>query len=272
MNRLFPTWTPALTATAFGAAILGAAAFATAAAAQAPAPPWTTRAAYARDLIDSAEPRWTDWERWSLGLARRFDGGSAAVELIRSRRFGLDDDAAAVDLYVDLAARTYVNARAQVAPDARVSAEQDYRLELYQGLGRGWEGSAGARLLVLDGEDVQVYGASIARYLPGWYLRGRADLNPSFDRTAILVSAAARRYLAPLDGFVELAAGTGEEVVEIAPGGDGAVADIRGSGFVALRAELFPRDRLGLAASLSNTAVDDLPTRVGVGITGIVRF
>ena len=257
---------------ALALAALAAAGLPVPTAAQAPSRPWTARVGYERDLIDSTAPQWTDWQRWSVGVMRGFEGGSVAVELMRSRRFGLDDDAAALDLYLDLASRTYVNARAQIAPDARVSAEGDYRVELYQGFGTGWEGSAGARLLSIGGRDVRVFGASLARYLPGWYLRARADLNPSFDHAALLASAAARRYLTGPEGFVELAAGTGEEVVEVAPGDDGADADIRGSRFVALRAELFPHQRFGLSAGLSYNGLDDLPSRVGVGLSGIARF
>lgn len=230
---------------------------------------WELRAGYERQVIDSELPHWTDWERWSAEARYHFDGGSVAVDGFQNRRFGIDDQGAALDAYLDFAERTYVHARAGFAPDARVLARQDHRLDVYHATPGGWEGSVGYRYLDVVTDDIHVLSASLARYLPGWYLRARGDLNPSFDENALFGSVSIRRFLASVDGYAQLSTGAGEEVVEVAAGPE---VDIRTSRFVSGRVKAFPWATVGLTVDLSLHDLEGLPRRTSVGAGIIVRW
>lgn len=230
---------------------------------------WRARASYERQVVDSELPRWSDWESWGLEARRSWETGNLALELLRSRRFGVVEAAAAADGYLNITPRTYVHARLQVAPDARVRAGQDHRLEVFHATPAGWEASGGYRFMVFSPDEVHVFNASLARYLPDWYLRIGASVNPSFEENATSAAAAARRFIPSLDGYVEIAAGAGEEVVEVDAG---PVVDIRSSRFASARTELFPWTPVGLAGQLSYHELGGLPSRLGLAATLIVRW
>lgn len=230
---------------------------------------WAARASYERQVIDSELPGWSDWESGWIEGRRFWERGNVALQLHRSRRFGVTDAAAAVDGYADIASRTYVHAHLQIAPGARVRAEQDHRITLSHAVHGGWEGSLGYRFMKLTPTDAHILQAAVGRYLPGWYLRLRGSLNPSFEENATFASAAARRFLPSLDGFVEVSAGAGQEVVEVAVG---PAVDIRGSRFASVRTELFPWSSVGVAGELSYHGLAELPTRVGIGASLIARW
>ena len=239
-----------------------------AAGAQSP-PPWRAWVGLDAYTFDTDLPQWEDWVSASVGIQRSTDWGALGVGAFRSRRFGLHDDGAAAEAYIETVDRGYAHVRAQVVPDAHALPSADLRLELFQGFGDGWEASAAARRLVVSGENIEVYGLGLARYLPGWYLRARLDVNPTFEETALSYSASARRYLAGIEGFLELAAGTGEEVAEVAAG---PVVDLRAGTSLTGRAELFPYRRAGLAAGITYATLEDLPTRYGGDIRLIFRW
>lgn len=257
---------PVLLGVALGVALPAAVAPAAPASGQAT---WVARASYERQVIDSGLPAWSDWESAVLQGRRIWRRGSLALQLHRSRRFDETDLAAAVDGYLDVTSSTYVHAHLQVAPDAHVRARQDHRLDLFHATPGGWEASAGYRFMDFSPEAVHIVQASLGRYLPGWYVRALASLNPSFEENATFISAAARHFLPSVDGFVEVSAGAGEEVIEVAVG---PAVDIRGSRFASARAELFPWPSVGMAAELSYHGLTDLPTRIGIGATVIARW
>ncbi len=247
------------------APVMGAAA----ASAAAQEPVWSATAEVAVETFDSQLPAWSDWVRWGAGLERRFDGGALLVEGFRSRRFGEWDAGAVGEAYVELGSRTYLHARGQVVPDALALPTSDVRLELFQGVGDGWEVSASGRRMAVRSEDIWVYGASTAKYLGSWYLRGRADVSSSTGGEALYVTGAARRYLTGVEGLVELSAGTGREVADVAAG---PVVDLRDGSSVALRLEAFPRHALGLGAGVSWATLDGVPDRIGGRLGLIYRW
>lgn len=230
---------------------------------------WQARATHERQVIDSDLPGWSDWTSWGMELRRFWSGGNLALDLVSTRRFGLTDQAAALDGYLHVTSRTYMRGYLSVAPDAQVMPDRDHRLEVFHATPGGWEGSVGYRLMSLSPKDIHIFHAAVARYLPGWYLRTRASVNPSFEEKAFFAGAAVRRFLPAVDGHVELAAGTGEEVVEVAVG---PTVDIRGSRFASIRTEAYPWGWVGAAGQLSYHSLTDLPARVGVGATIMVRW
>lgn len=230
---------------------------------------WRAWSGVGVQTFDSDDRVWEDWLVLSAGIQRQLRWGVLGVKAFRSERFSLCDEGAAVNVYVDTWDRAYAHVRAQVVPDARVLPSSDVRLELFQGLEGGWEVSLAARRMMIAGDPLHVVSGSLARYLPAWYLRGRIDVTPSSDETAVSVGGVARRSLSAIEGMIELAAGAGREVVDI---GAGPLVDIRRSIAVAARLELFPWPRLGFAAGASYAALDALPARSGGDLTVLVRW
>lgn len=232
-------------------------------------PPWRAWVGLEAYTFDTDLPQWEDWLTASAGIQRSSEWGALGVEVFRSRRFGLRDEGAAAEAYIQTLDRGYAHVRGQVVPDAVVLPSADLRLELFQGFGDGWEASAAARRLVVSGESIAIYGLGLARYLPAWYLRARFDVNPTFEETALYYSASVRRYLSRIEGFLELAGGTGEEVAEVAAG---PVVDLRAGTSLTARAELFPYRRAGVAAGITYATLEDLPTRYGGDVRLIIRW
>ncbi|MFK2877907.1 YaiO family outer membrane beta-barrel protein [Rhodanobacter hydrolyticus] len=110
------------------------------------------------------------WNDVDLSLRRYFSQGSLALELLRSNHFGTSNDAWALDGYVPLWSRAYANLRYQQGPSSGVLPEQEWRAEVFQGVGRGWELSASIDNLRFS-SDTQFYGVGIGRYWGDWYAR-----------------------------------------------------------------------------------------------------
>nr|WP_225562083.1 YaiO family outer membrane beta-barrel protein [Rhodanobacter sp. DHB23] len=117
------------------------------------------------------------WNDIDLSLRRYFSQGSLALELLRSDHFGINDNAWALDGYVPLWSRAYANLRYQQGPSSGVLPQQEWRAEVFQGVGRGWELSASVDHLRFSG-DTQFYGVGVGRYWGNWYARYKLQYVP----------------------------------------------------------------------------------------------
>lgn len=110
------------------------------------------------------------WNDIDLSLRHYFNQGSLALELLQSDHFGSTDHAWALDGYVPLWPRAYANLRYQQGPAAGILPRQEWRAEVFQGVGRGWELSASIDHLQFS-RNTQFYGIGIGRYWGNWYAR-----------------------------------------------------------------------------------------------------
>lgn len=142
-----------------------------------------------------------------LSLRRHWSRGSLAAELLRAYRFGLTGTAAAADAYAGLWPRAYANFRYQKKTDGSLFADESERIELYQGVGHGWEPAVSWDRLTFGDSDTDLYGLALGKYTGDWYLRGRLVHIPSSGTLNFRVLA--RDYYAgDGDDYVEIAAGT----------------------------------------------------------------
>lgn len=117
------------------------------------------------------------WNDIDLSLRRYFSQGSLALELLRSDHFGINDNAWALDGYVPLWSRAYANLRYQQGPSSGILPQQEWRAEVFQGVGRGWELSASIDHLRFS-SDTQFYGIGVGRYWGDWYARYKLQYVP----------------------------------------------------------------------------------------------
>ena len=149
------------------------------------------------------------WSDHGLSVRRYFEHGSLALETLGAHRFDRTDRAWALDGYVDLWPRAYANLRYQHAPDAALYPTRSMRAEVFQGVGEGWELSAGYDRLDFASR-TEIYGVGVGRYLGDWYLRARSIYIPGQDSRSVRHRVLARWYYAGnADDYVELNAGTG---------------------------------------------------------------
>lgn len=165
----------------------------------------------------SGSPQWffgarADWMNGNLSVKRQWEGVSAALGYTRISRYALVDEAAWTDVYANLWPRSYGNLLLQVSPDSRVSPRWDGALEVFQGVGSGWEAALRLRRMTFASSAVFLTTPAIAWYPGEWYLRVRLthvasaslDLSWAFQ---------ARRYLGNADTYVEATAGLGVDEV-----------------------------------------------------------
>jgi len=141
-------------------------------------------------------PDRSDWHYYSAAVRRYWKQGSLGFEYLGSKRFESDDYAFALDAYVDLWRRAYANLRYQYSPNAILYPDDSYRIEIFQGVGRGWELSGSYDHMDFGESNVDMYGAGLGKYTGNWYLRWRTLFVPSTARLGISHRALARYYYA----------------------------------------------------------------------------
>ncbi len=227
------------------------------------APRW--RAALTGGFESFASQR-TPWSAWDARIERRDGRGTLAAEAVLARRFSLTDGGGAVDAYRVLWSRAYGNVRVVVAPGARVIPRLDASAELYQGVGDGWELSAGYRRLSYAGGGVDVWALSAAKYAGDWYLRARGTLVPTAGTVGGALGLLVRRYLGTSDDLVDVSASAGKDVVTLGP----ALLEVRTTTEAALRVQRFVTARWGLSATATYAGEQGIPTRIGMTV-GLMR-
>ena len=228
--------------------------------------PWEMAVRYSFESFSSER---ADWHTYTAYVRRTFSRGSLAFESIRTRRFSMWDEAAALDGYLDLWPRAYGNLRLQVTSDADVLPRSDYAVEIFQGLGDGWEISGNYRHMDYPNDNVDIYGVSLGKYVGDWYLRGRTSF--LHERGSFISSHGffARRYLKTVDDFLEVGGGRGKELVTI---GAGPRIETHRTHFFTLRMQKFLSPRLGFTVAADYNDQEDLPVGRGFSFGIITRW
>lgn len=166
---------------------------------------WSVQAGLRRTRFSDSRADWNDRD---VVVRRYLPRGSVAVELLETRRYGRDDKAWAIDAYVDTWSRAYANLRYQHAPDEALFPGHAWRAELFQGIGQGWELSAGVDQLRFRSTTADIYSLGVGRYTGNFYLRARSRYSPDSD--SLGHTALVRYYHAGnAHDYLELSAGTG---------------------------------------------------------------
>ena len=132
------------------------------------------------------------------------------MEFLGARRFDINDNAWALDGYLNLWSRAYVNLRYQYGPQASLFPGRSWRTELFQGVGRGWELSASYDRLEFNSSNVDIYGLGIGKYVGNYYLRWRRLYVPGNGSHSVSDQLLVRYYYAgDGDNYVEFRGGSG---------------------------------------------------------------
>lgn len=218
--------------------------------------------------FESFTSSWAAWQAWTVRLERKDASGSIAVEGLDATRFGIWDQGGALDTYHLLWRRAYANLRLGLAPNAQVTPRLDLTAEVYQGLPGAWETSASYRRMSYVGTGVNLWGASLAKYVGNWYVIARVTAVPQAGKLGGGVSLLVRRYLQTADDYLDLSAGTGSEVVTLAA--DRVAVDR--SRFIAARLQRFVTARIGISLAATYNTQQGIPTRRGLALGAMYRW
>lgn len=231
--------------------------------------PWFAGLRHDREFIGSDLPQWTDWIQNQAVIVRDFTGGAIGGELFQVERFGLKDHGIALDMYKDLWRGSYGNLRLRATSDADVLPKLDVRLEVFQAAASGWEVSGSYWRMDFVENDVDIFGAGLAKYYRNWYFRGVTTMSTLAGGSAFSFSGMARRFLDPPREYLEISTGVGREVVVLGPG---PTVDVRNTRFLQGRIQRFFNSWWGLSAGLTYNRFEGAPERIGLSFGLITRF
>jgi YaiO family outer membrane protein len=195
-------------------------------------------------------PRWNDQ---TASLRHYTARGSLGFETLRAQRFGRHDYAWALDAYAGLWRGAYANLRYQHSATSRLFPANAGRAEVWQALGAGWEASLSDDVLGFDGR-VNIYGASLARYVGNFYVQLRHQNIVSAGSHSTGERLLARWYYeGDADNYLELSANSGRSDDPLSLVGGRARSG--GGGFAWVR-YFTPQWGGKLAATMSKSASD----------------
>lgn len=217
---------------------------------------------------------WTDWSPdraswgdYTVSLRRHFERGSLAAELIEADHFGASDNGWALDAYADVWPRAYVNLRYQQNPSGGILPDQAYRVELWQGMGKGWEPSVSYDRLEFGSTNVDMFGLGIGYYTGPFYLRWKHLYTLTDTSHGNSDRLLGRWYYAGNgDDYLELGAGFGVSTQDVV-GTPGATANRRNSSMsVAVVRYFTPHWGAKLGASYGDEYLGFVGRQVGVSL------
>lgn len=154
-------------------------------------------------------PARADWTDATVSIRRHFERGSLALEVLSAHRFSSSDQAWALDGYAGLWKRAYANVRYQQAPSASLFPGHSWRVEVFQGVGKGWELSASLDRLSFS-DDVDIYGIGLGKYVGNFYIRARHLYIPKDGGHSTSDRLQVRYYYkGDADNYFEVAGGWG---------------------------------------------------------------
>lgn len=214
---------------------------------------WAVGAGYVYDHFSDGRK---DWHEFTVQGKRINDWGSLILRYNHAIRFNSQDDQAEVEAFPSLWPSAYADVAMAVAPREQLYPIVRGAIDIYQGIGWGFEVSAGYRYLQFN-SGVNIVVISVGKYWGDWYFVGRAFLTPD-SATGLSQSyhVAARYYFLDGDLYAGLRYGHGWSRDEVRSTTDIAVSDSN-TGAAEFGLLLQDRWELSLRGSYSYGALPD---------------
>ncbi len=153
--------------------------------------PWSAGASYTRDTFsDDRQP----WQETAITLGRETRAGSLLARASQSERFGLEDRLYEIEFYPSIRPGTYGFIELGAGDTKALYPTHRLTVDLYQNLGRGFEGSAGYRRLQFS-STTEIYVGTLSKYAGNWLLTAKVFHVPdSVLGSTQSYHAQARRY------------------------------------------------------------------------------
>ncbi|MBA3948579.1 MAG: YaiO family outer membrane beta-barrel protein, partial [Acidobacteria bacterium] len=165
---------------------------------------WRAGADYTVEHISDLDDPWTELQ---LSVATQTRAGSFGVRAYDATRFGADDQQIEIEAYPRLREGTSMYAAAAFADGSSLYPKRRFAADVYQMLGRGFEGTLGLRRLEF-GEPTHVYVAALGKYAGDYLWQARAFHTPG-ETDSLTWQIGGRRYLADGVSYAGLRYGRG---------------------------------------------------------------
>lgn len=149
------------------------------------------------------ELEFDDWMQ--IHAAVRF--GMVVARVMRAETSGLDDAQFEAEVYPRFGPRSYAYVTGAVSTDGELYPDWRAGAEFFQGFGDGYEASLGLRRLAFENNDVDLWTASLGKYVGSWLVQGRSY----YDEDDLAWQALARRYFGDDGSYLGLRAGTARD-------------------------------------------------------------
>jgi YaiO family outer membrane protein len=130
---------------------------------------WTANVGYSHDRFSDGRGA---WHEQAVSLSRSTPIGPIVARGTRAERFSMTDEQVELELYPAFRAGTHAFMGLGVSPEALLYPQHRVAFDLYQGLGRGVEVSAGYRRLEFT-DATHIYVFTLTKYVGTWMTTGK---------------------------------------------------------------------------------------------------
>lgn len=149
------------------------------------------------------------WQITSLSYSRKTKIGSVISRLNYSDRFGDNGFQIEIDAYPKIAENSYLYVNYGFS-DSYLFPKNRLGLELYHNFPKAFEGSIGLRLLFFDPTPVDIYTATIGKYIGNYWISARTFITPDKEEgTSFSGLLQMRRYFSDPEDYLGLRLGYG---------------------------------------------------------------
>ena len=152
--------------------------------------PWSAQLSHTVDWFDDDR---ATWKETAVTLGRITTIGTVLARGSYSERFGLSDTQFELEAYPRIRPGTYGYVNVGASFDKALYPGSRVGLELYQSLGRGFEGSLGWRRLDFASA-TNIYVGTMTKYAGNWMLTGKVYFIPKEPSDSTSYHGVVRRY------------------------------------------------------------------------------
>ena len=160
------------------------------------------RVVHTYDSFDSDFNR-DPWHFLALSYGRKTKLGSVIARLNYANRFDSNGLQFEVDAYPKIGENNYAYVNYGYSSDALFPGNR-FGFELYHNFPKAWEGSIGMRYLDFSSSGVDIYTATLGKYVGNYWISLRSYVTPDTDGTSVSGALSVRRYFADSENYLGL--------------------------------------------------------------------
>ncbi|WP_372652277.1 YaiO family outer membrane beta-barrel protein [Draconibacterium sp.] len=143
------------------------------------------------------------WHFLALSYGRKTKLGSVIARLNYANRFDSNGLQFEIDAYPKIGENNYAYVNYGYSSDALFPGNR-FGFELYHNFPNAWEGSLGMRYLDFSSSGVDIYTATLGKYVGNYWVSLRSYVTPDTDGTSVSGALSVRRYFADSENYLGL--------------------------------------------------------------------
>lgn len=162
---------------------------------------------YTIDYFDKAFNR-DPWQITALSYGRKTKFGSVIARINMANRFGNTGFQYELDAWPKISENNYGYLNYGFSQSA-VFPKNRFGMEWYHNFPKSFEGSIGMRMLYFSSSNVDIYTATLGKYIGNYWLSLRSFITPGTDGTSVSGLLQMRRYFSDPENYIGLRLGYG---------------------------------------------------------------